>query len=152
MQCQGNPKDGISNCCSEVFLPLNKAQQKSIEEERSWTVDANFTDFKWLKYHKAFNVINTGNRGERLIQIKEGYDYEFKKHPFLPAHTFLYVQDKCSMLLSDGRCKVFRNRPEICKKAECIVFNERPVINWYGKNGLLADKVKDYEEGRLNKW
>lgn len=140
-----------ANCCSEIFLPLNKAQMESIIKDRFWIVDHDYTDFKWLGYHKVFKIINTGDKGTRRIELAQGVEYEFKKHPMIECHTMIYIQDKCVMLLPNNRCKAFRSRPNICKKAECVVFG-RDKIQWYGENGVLADKVKAYKEGKLQKW
>lgn len=142
-QCQ-------SNCCSEVFLPINQAQKKSIQEKGFWYVDHDYTDFRWLKLHKIFKVEKTSNKKERKITILKT-KYEFKYNQFI-NQEMLYVQDKCSMLLPDNKCKIFRNRPDICKKAECIVFSIKKSIRWYGENGTLKDKVEAYKRGELEKW
>jgi hypothetical protein len=46
------------------------------------------------------------------------------------------------MLLPNGKCKVYRARPEICKKADCPVFTKSKEIRWYAEHGKLKVVLK----------
>jgi Fe-S-cluster containining protein len=139
-----------SNCCSEIFLPLSPAQKTSFEKEGFWIADNNFTDYDWLNYHKAL-VIEKKDKGFRKISLQKDVSFEFIYNPYTNFEE-IHILDKCSKLLPDGRCKVYRARPVICKKSLCIVFDIRKAITHYGEKGLLKDKVEAYRRGELKKW
>ena len=77
-------------------------------------------------------------------------DYTFKHHEHL-EQDMLYIDEKCGKLLPDGRCKVYRARPMICKTAECQIFTPNKIINWYAKNSKYMKEAREkFEKGELN--
>lgn len=122
-----------SDCCSEIFLPLSDMQKETLARGH-YFAGPNYTDWKWLGYHPGVKVQKIGIK-RKIIPLKE---YTIKYNEALGKHM-LHMETRCGKLMPDRRCKVYRSRPEVCKKAECIVYSDRPWIRWYGKNGLLKD-------------
>lgn len=131
------------SCCDEIFLPMPPQFKKMFEEHGYWITDNNYTDWEWLSYHKAI-VIEKLEKGHRKLSLSGTTSFEFKFNPFR-GYDELYIKDKCQMILTDHKCKIFRGRPQICRRAECIVFSPKKEIQYYAENGLLKpafDKEK----------
>ena len=139
-----------SDCCSEIFLPITVDQRTSFEKTRSFEVDNNYADFTWLSYHKAYTIEKLDS-GKRKLTLKEGLSWKIIFNPFRNCDE-IYVGDKCSKLLPDGKCKIYRARPQICQKAQCPVFSTIAKIQFYGLNGKLKRQVEEYKAGELKKW
>jgi len=135
-----------SNCCSEIFLPVNKYHMKTIKEEGYFIVDNNYSDFIWVGYHPSLEIKKL-DRTKRMINVLTK-DYEFKYHEIIGMHM-LFINEPCKHLQKDGKCKIYRKAPEICRKAECPVFTDNPDIFWYAKNGKLKEAREKYEKGEL---
>lgn len=97
-----------------------------------------------MEFHKLIGTEKMHN-GNRKIFLKDSVDYKIIFNPF-KGYDELYIQDKCMMLMQDNKCKVFRNRPEICKKASCPIFDKNPEIQFYAENGVLKDVLRKNQE------
>jgi len=139
-QCRGN-------CCSEIFLPLPPAYKTSFLEKGFYIANNNYSDYRWLEFHKVI-IMEKMPSGDRKISLKEGTEYKIIFNPF-KGYDELYVKDVCMMLRQDLKCKVFRARPDICKKSRCIVFDNSLEIQFYAENGLLKEKIEAYRKGEL---
>lgn len=73
-----------------------------------------------------------------MISIKDKAYYEIIFNPFKNIDE-IHILDKCKMLLPNNKCKIYRARPDICAKAECILFSKalNENLRFYAKNGLL---------------
>lgn len=139
------------NCCSELFLPMPPAYKKMFVESGYWIANNNYTDYTWLAYHKAIITEKLPN-GDRKIFLAKDVEYRIVFNPH-KGYEEIYVQNKCSMLLDNNKCKVYRARPQICRKALCPVFDIRKSIQFYAENGnILKDKIEAYKRGELKKW
>ena len=141
MQCQ-------SNCCSSVFLKVTPEQRVSLESKGYFIAKHDFTEFRWLGFHKAFTIQKLDN-GDRKVTVNKEYRFIFNK---FEASDFLYVADRCIQLMKDNKCKVYRNRPMICKVGKCTVFDDSPNLQWFAENGHLKDQIEKYRKGELKKW
>lgn len=137
------------NCCSEIFLPVTPIQRMFINKKGYFVVEEDYTDFKWLGYHDAFDIKEL-DEGKKKIIVKTK-DYKYYWNPYVKKHM-IYIKNKCNKILDDNKCSIFEDRPVICMKAECPVFSEKKKIRWYGKKGLLKEKVEAYKKGELKKW
>ena len=135
LQCQGNPKDGISNCCSEIFIPVNPDQRISIENNNYFIAKSTLVDWEWLKLHDGLTIEKLSN-GDRKISVNKSYTFKFN---LFMGKDMLYIEDRCKMLLKDGRCKIYRARPQACRKAECPVYSNKLSIRFYAQNGVLKN-------------
>lgn len=124
-----------ADCCSDLFLYLSPSQRVELENERNYTVPSNYTDFKWLKLHKGVKIEKMLGGNRKITPLKK---YKIIFHPHLGT-DMLYMVDKCSKLLPNGRCKIYRSRPEACRNADCILFTKNKIIRWYGETGVLKD-------------
>jgi Fe-S-cluster containining protein len=132
------------NCCSEIFLDLPPGYKKSFEENGYFIAGNNYSDYEWLGYHDDV-VLEKLPKGNRKISIKPGIEFELIFNPFR-GYEMLRMNSVCNKLESDGRCKIYRSRPEICKAALCTVFTDKPTIKWFAQNGVLRDILKKYED------
>jgi len=107
-----------SNCCSEVFLAITPEQRVMLENHGHFIADSNMTDWRWLGFHKRFSIEKLEG-GKRKISIHKPYSFKF--NPYL-SKEMLNIENKCEQLMPDNRCRVYRNRPQICKVSECPVF------------------------------
>jgi len=130
----------LSNCCSEIFLPMPPQFKKMFEEHGYWITDNNYCDWEYLSYHKAI-VIEKLEKGHRKLSLTGETPFKFIFNPFR-GYDELYIQDRCQMILPDHKCKIFRGRPRICRHAECVVFSPKKEIQHYAENGLLKDALK----------
>ena len=137
-----------SNCCSSVWLMLSPDQRVSLTNKGFFVAKHDFTDYTWLKYHKQFKVDKL-DKGERKITLKTK-DYKIKWNPFVNS-DFVYVEDKCIQLMENNKCKVYRNRPMMCSKGECIVFSPKKGLQWLAENGDLKEAIEKYRKGEI-KW
>jgi len=145
LQCNFN---GKTNCCQEIFLPVNNEQKKSIEKYGYFIVGHKYTDFRWIDFRPSLEVKKVDFK-KRMIRLSTK-DYEFKHHTYLDQ-DMLYLDEKCDKLLPDGKCKVYRNRPMICKQAECPVFTNNPNIYWYAQNSKHMKEAREkHEKGDLS--
>jgi Fe-S-cluster containining protein len=140
-----------SDCCSEIYLPLNPEQKKSFEADGSWVVDNNYSDFGWMEYHKCLKIEKLKGGDRKITFLGGNVQHKIVFNPFKNTDE-IYILDKCTKLLTDGRCKVYRARPEICKKALCPVFDIRASLQFYAQNGRLKEPYEAYKRGELKKW
>ena len=139
----------MSNCCSEIFFPLNPEQRVCYDQNGYWIAPHDYTDWDWVKMHNAVQVTKLTD-GQRRISVSDDVDKKIIYNSLL-SMDMLRVEDKCRNLLKDGRCKVYRARPQICKKADCPVFTVDPKVIWYAKIGFLKEQREKYERGELKK-
>lgn len=132
------------SCCEEIFLPMPNQIKKLFNEHNFWVVNAGYCDWKWLKLHKAIKIEKLFG-GHRKLSINEGFSFEFKFNSYR-GYEELYIKNKCEMLLSDKKCQIFRNRPEICKIAECPVFSSKKEIQYYAINGTLKEVYDEIQK------
>lgn len=138
-----------SNCCSEVWLKINPEQRYSLEKQGYFIAEPDLSEWRWVEFHKKLNIEKLA-KGKRKISVRND-DYKIRWNEYLNT-DMVYVKDKCIQLLPDNRCRVYRNRPMVCKIGECAVFSIKKKIQWYGENGLLKDKIEAYRKGELSKW
>lgn len=138
-----------SNCCSELFLPLDSEQHTSVLMNGHFIAHPNYTDWEWLGYHDSVKIEKTRVHGRRKILVLRPFVVKYNN---TINKYMLYIEDKCVKLMPDGRCRIYKKRPEICKKGECVVFSIKKKIQWYAENGLLKDKLEAYRNGKLSKW
>lgn len=139
-QCQ-------SNCCSEIFLVLDEEQKQSYETKGYFIADNNYNDYNWLKLNKALKIKKLLG-GNRQITIDKTYKSKLLYHPVIKK-DILYIDNKCSKLLDNGRCGIYRIRPQACRKGRCFVFEDNAELNWIAMNGKLKEKRLLYEKGEL---
>jgi hypothetical protein len=138
------------DCCSELFLPMDKLSKASFDAHGSWIVSPNYADFEWLSYHKSLTIEKLPS-GNRKITFSKNVPYKYVYNPYRKMDE-IHIIDKCDKLLNDGKCKIFRARPQICKVADCPVFSNKAEIIHYGKNGLLKEQHEKYLKGELKKY
>lgn len=129
-----------ANCCSEIFLPLPTAYRDMFEEHGYWIANSNYSDWRWMEFHKEVKTEKMDG-GSRKIWI-DHVNFDIIFNPF-QGYDEIHIHSPCSMLLPDNKCKVFRSRPEICKRAECIFFSKKPELRFYAEYGMLRDKLKE---------
>jgi hypothetical protein len=134
-----------SDCCSDIFLPMPPQYRKMFEEHRYWITDNNYTDWDWLSYHKSI-VIEKLAKGHRKLYLTGDTAFEFIFNPFR-GYDELYISEQCSKLLPNHKCKIFRARPVICRRGQCVVFSKNPELNHYAIKGKLRD-VYETEESK----
>jgi Fe-S-cluster containining protein len=129
---------------------LSKEQRKSFEEQGFWIANNNYTDYQWIQYHKSLKIEKMKG-GTRKITFLKNVPLTIIFNTYKKTDE-IYLLDKCTKLLPDNKCKIFRGRPQICRKARCIVFDKSPEIQFYAENGILKDKIEAYKKGELKKW
>jgi hypothetical protein len=135
------------NCCSEIFLPMNQKQKDSFEQRRFFIVDNNYTNWVWISFHKSL-LVEKLDKGFRKISFFDEQPFRIVFNPYRNCDE-LYIPDKCSKLMENGKCKIFRARPDICSKALCPVFDLRRSVQFYAEKGLLKDKLEARKRGEL---
>lgn len=136
-----------SNCCSEIFLPLSFYQKRTFEEQGFFQANNNYMDYEWLGYHKGV-IIEKLDKGNRNISVCKNVIYTMLFNAFSNNYQ-LHILDKCSKLQPDNKCKVYRSRPEICRKALCPLKDDREVTKFFAEHGLLKEAIQSYRKGEL---
>ena len=121
------------DCCSFIYLELSNKQFVFFDQERLITYDKKWKD--WLSYHKEFKIIN-----ENTAKLKRFVKYKLVKNPYNGKY-YVYVKSKCNKLMRNGRCKIYRTRPSICRFAPCLFENSNKMIEWFGKT-IRGEKVE----------
>jgi Fe-S-cluster containining protein len=107
-------------------------------QERKIVVDEGYADLEWVSFHRNLIVSRQGRY--YTIEINSGMDATLIWND-LKGCWFLHVKDKCINLLPDNRCSIYDRRPNICRITKCPVFSPDEEIKWYGRHGLLKEKV-----------
>lgn len=128
-----------SNCCGYIYLVLDGTKEEEFKQKREFLAEPGYTDWRWLGMRSAFTIIKLDDdKRNRVIKLNEGVDFEIKFNPFIKKNL-LYVKNKCENLLEDNKCKIYRNRPDVCKKGPCYIFDRNPSIRFYGEPILEAN-------------
>lgn len=120
-----------SNCCSMIYLDLFTREdcQIFVDTQRIY-YKKDYTDWEWVRLHKGLDVYTADD----LVAVHVRADVKyFLLHNEFNHKDYVLVMDKCINLLPDNRCKAYRNRPTICKKAPCIYYTEDKVIKWFSE-------------------
>jgi len=136
-----------NNCCSSVWLKISPEQRVSLKNKGYFVAKHDYTDFRWLGYHKQFKIDKL-DKGDRKITLRTK-DYKIQWNPFVNS-DFLYVEDRCIQLKPNNLCKVYRNRPKMCAVGECIVFSRKKSLQWMAENGHLKEAIEKYRKGDLD--
>ena len=137
------------NCCSEIFLHLTPEQRVSFDTEGFFIAPSEYSDWRWVGFHK--NVfLEKLKDGSRKVSLSPDVEYEIIFNDTISMDV-IKVKDKCSKLMSNGKCKVYRARPDICSRAECPVFSTNPRAIWYAKHSILKEAREKVESGELKK-
>jgi len=128
-----------SNCCSDFFLKVNQEQEQSVLKDRFFIVENDYGDFTLIGYREGLSLERIDKR-THIIRIDDGIEFELKHNPHNKVN-YIYIQKKCDKLLSNGRCKIYRSRPQICRSILCPVQSDRPEIKWFAKNSEVLKNV-----------
>jgi hypothetical protein len=126
-----------SDCCSEIFLPMPPQYKKMFIEHGYWIADQNYTDYDWLSYHKSIKIEKL-EKGYRKLSFSGTTPFDFIFNPFR-GYDELYIKDKCSKIMDNHKCKIFRGRPVICRRGQCVIFTKNSELNHYAINGTLSE-------------
>lgn len=129
-----------SDCCSEIFLLVNEKQKESFERKKAMFIINNKNMLQYLKLHKSIEL-NRVNKMLWLLTIKRGIKTKFIHNPHNDK-WYLRIDDPCTKLLPDKKCKIYRARPVYCRIAKCPVFENDKSIKWFGHNGKLKEFMK----------
>lgn len=133
-----------SNCCSDFFLPLTDKQKEDFEKNGYVKVTNSYADFRWLKYHKSVTIEKS--HVLRTIKFnKKDFEWKIIYNPILKTNM-LWINDKCTKLLSNGKCGIYRMRPKACRVSKCPVYSGDKLLKWYADNGVLKDVRKKAEK------
>ena len=124
-----------NNCCSEIFLPLTPSQKITFDLNKWWTVRPDQYDLKWLKFHDKGIFIDKLDDGRRKITLLTD-DYKMLLHP-MTGIQYLWIKTRCKMLLQNNKCKVYRNRPITCRRADCMLYSPNKKERWFGENSTM---------------
>lgn len=130
-----------SDCCSEVFLNLTDSQKEQWEKKKAIFMTKRKDVYRYLSFHKGIELLPV-NKMTYILKVKRGIKRELKKNPF-NDQWYLCIDDPCSKLMTNKRCKIYRARPQICMVGKCPVFETDKKITWFGHNGKLKRFMKN---------
>lgn len=141
------------SCCNALWLKVTPEQRASINKRGYFIVDKDYIpdkgDWRWVEFHKQVKVEKQDGGMKKIIILKPIDKILY--NPFQKC-DFIYIEGKCNKLMKDGRCKIYRNRPNACKVAECPVFSENSERQWFAENSYLKEQLEKYRKGELKKW
>lgn len=121
-----------SNCCDFLYLWIPPGMHKIVEKSRCMIVGTKQFDLKWLKLRKEIEITRLDDKVVR-ITIKERVPFKIIEHP-LTKHHYLHVpSSKCTKLLPNNKCGIYRTRPELCRKSICIAYTKDSRFHWFGE-------------------
>lgn len=126
-----------------MWLQISTKQKETYLKQGFFYAKRDWTDWRWLSYHKSITVVLEGNL--RKVIIDMSYQPKLIYHPVLKK-DMIYIEDKCIKLLSNNKCAIYRIRPKACKIGECPVFTTNKVWAWMGRHGTLKKQRLEYEK------
>lgn len=126
-----------TSCCDKMFLPISKDNIERLNTGRLILLNKEFNDYNWLELHDGITVDRIGSR-EYYVHFLPDIRLQVKENSY-NNEMYLQVDSRCSMLLKNNKCKIFRGRPKTCRIGLCPKESTDKSYRWFweeaNKNG-----------------
>lgn len=134
--CNNNCK---KDCCSDLFIVLTDALKDAYEKSGCLILNSKYLDFRWVALHKGITVQKPDAKTRKII-ISDDINKKIVFNPHNNRH-YLYIETSCSKIDKDGKCKIYRARPNICRFAKCTFSSVVPETHWFWESGIYGEKT-----------